>query len=309
MTREEKSRVIEDLTAQLAGTNVVYLADISGLNAETTSNLRRACFKAGIQLAVVKNTLLEKAMDASTNDYGDLPSILKGNTSILIAENGNAPAKIIKEFRKKSDKPLLKGAFIHHAVFIGDNQLDALIALKSKDEVIGEIIGLLQSPAKNVVSALKSSGGKLAGILKTLSEKLYFTNYLKTIEKMADLKQFADQLVNLTVKEVNELATILKDEYGIEPAAAAVVAGPAAGGSGDAPAAEEQTEFTVVLKEAGASKLAVVKAVKELTGLGLKEAKDLVDAAPSNIKEGVTKDEAEGLKKSLEEAGAVVELK
>jgi large subunit ribosomal protein L10 len=171
MTREEKSRVIEDLTAQLAGTNVVYLADISGLNAETTSNLRRACFKAGIQLAVVKNTLLEKAMEASNNDYGDLPSILKGNTSILIAENGNAPAKIIKEFRKKSDKPLLKGAFIHQAVFIGDNQLDALIALKSKDEVIGEIIGLLQSPAKNVVSALKSSGGKLAGILKTLSEK------------------------------------------------------------------------------------------------------------------------------------------
>ncbi|MBC7607149.1 MAG: 50S ribosomal protein L7/L12 [Burkholderiales bacterium] len=126
---------------------------------------------------------------------------------------------------------------------------------------------------------------------------------------MADLKQFADQLVNLTVKEVNELATILKDEYGIEPAAAAVMAGPAAGGGADAPAVEEQTEFTVVLKEAGASKLAVVKAVKELTGLGLKEAKDLVDAAPSNIKEGVTKDEAEGLKKSLEEAGAVVELK
>ena len=126
---------------------------------------------------------------------------------------------------------------------------------------------------------------------------------------MADLKQFAEQLVNLTVKEVNELATILKEEYGIEPDAAAVaVAGPVAGG-GDAAAAEEQTEFTVVLKDAGASKLAVVKAVKELTGLGLKEAKDLVDAAPANVKEGVSKDEAEGLKKSLEEAGAVVELK
>ena len=125
---------------------------------------------------------------------------------------------------------------------------------------------------------------------------------------MADLKQFAEQLVNLTVKEVNELATILKDEYGIEPAAAAVVAGPAAGG-GDVAAAEEQTEFTVVLKDAGASKLAVVKAVKELTGLGLKEAKDLVDAAPANVKEAVSKDEAEGLKKALEEAGAVVELK
>ena len=122
---------------------------------------------------------------------------------------------------------------------------------------------------------------------------------------MADLKQFAEQLVNLTVKEVNELATILKDEYGIEPAAAAVVVS----GGGDAAAVEEQTEFTVVLKEAGSSKLAVVKAVKELTGLGLKESKDLVDSAPSNIKEGVTKDEAEGLKKSLEDAGAVVELK
>ncbi len=126
---------------------------------------------------------------------------------------------------------------------------------------------------------------------------------------MADLKQFAEQLVNLTVKDVNELATILKEEYGIEPAAAAAVAGPASGGGADAPAAEEQTEFTVVLKEAGASKLAVVKAVKELTGLGLKEAKDLVDGAPANIKEGITKDEAEGLKKSLEEAGAVVEVK
>ncbi len=122
---------------------------------------------------------------------------------------------------------------------------------------------------------------------------------------MADLKQFAEQLVNLTVKEVNELATILKDEYGIEPAAAAVVVS----GGGEAATEEVQTEFTVVLKEAGASKLAVVKLVKELTGLGLKEAKDIVDGAPSNIKEGVTKEEAEGLKKSLEEAGAVVELK
>ena len=125
---------------------------------------------------------------------------------------------------------------------------------------------------------------------------------------MADLKDFAEKLVNLTVKEVNELADIHKEEYGIEPAAAAaVVAGPAAGGGGEA--AEEQSEFTVVLKAAGGSKLAVVKLVKELTGLGLKEAKELVDNAPSNIKEGVAKDEAEGLKSSLEEAGAEVELK
>lgn len=125
---------------------------------------------------------------------------------------------------------------------------------------------------------------------------------------MADLKKVAETLVNLTVKEVNELADILKDEYGIEPAAAAVaVAGPAAGGGGEA--AEEKSEFDVVLKSAGASKLAIVKLVKELTGLGLKEAKDLVDGAPANLKEGVAKDEAEALKKSLEEAGAEVEIK
>ena len=124
---------------------------------------------------------------------------------------------------------------------------------------------------------------------------------------MADLKKFAEELVNLSVKDVNELATILKDEYGIEPAAAVAVAGPAAAGGGEA--AEEQTEFDVILKEAGGSKLKVVKTVKELTGLGLKEAKDIVDSAPKAVKEGVSKDEAEGIQKALEEAGAVVELK
>jgi large subunit ribosomal protein L10 len=171
MTREEKSQVIKDLTAQLADNTNIYLADISGLNAGTTSDLRRACFKANIKLAVVKNTLLEKAMEASDKDFGDLPSTLKGNTSIMYSETGNAPAKVIKNFRKKSDKPLLKGAFIEEAIYIGDEQLDALVEIKSKEEVIGDIIGLLQSPAKNVISALQSSGGKLAGIIKTLSEK------------------------------------------------------------------------------------------------------------------------------------------
>ena len=128
---------------------------------------------------------------------------------------------------------------------------------------------------------------------------------------MADLKAFAEQLVNLTVKEVNELATILKDEYGIEPAAAGavMVAGPAAGGADGGEAAAEKTSFDVILKASGPNKLAIVKLVKDLTGLGLKEAKDVVDAAPKAVKEGVSKDEAEGLKKSLEEAGAEVELK
>jgi large subunit ribosomal protein L10 len=154
MTREEKSIAIENLTAQLAGSNIVYLADISGLNADVTSNLRRACHKAGIKLEVVKNSLLAKAMEASENNYGELSETLTGNTSIFLADVANAPAKIMKDFRRKSDKPVLKGAYINSEIYIGDNLLDSLASLKSKEEVIGEIIGLLQSPAQRVISAL-----------------------------------------------------------------------------------------------------------------------------------------------------------
>ncbi len=171
MTREEKATVIEDLKAQLADNTTIYLADISGLDALTTSSLRRACFKANISLSVVKNTLLAKAMEASDKEFGELPEVLKGNTSLMFSETGNAPAKLIKSFRKKSDRPLLKGAFIEEAIYVGDDKLDTLVNIKSKEEVIGDIIALLQSPAKNVISGLKSGGGKLAGILKTLSEK------------------------------------------------------------------------------------------------------------------------------------------
>lgn len=171
MTREEKALVIEDLTARLAESATIYLADVSGLDAVATSNLRRACFKADIKLTVVKNTLLAKAMEASDKEFGALPEVLKGSTSLMLSNTGNAPAKIIKNFRKKSDKPLLKGAFIEEAVYIGDENLETLANIKSKEEVIGEIIGLLQSPVKNVISGLKSGGSKLAGILKTLSEK------------------------------------------------------------------------------------------------------------------------------------------
>lgn len=173
MTKEEKLVVIEGLTAQLAENTHIYLTDLSGLNADATSELRRACFKSDIKLAVIKNTLLAKAMEASEKDFGELPDVLKGNTSLMLSETGNAPAKLIKEFRKKrkSEKPLLKGAFIESAVYVGDDQLDVLVDIKSREELVGEIIGLLQSPAKNVVSALKSGGGKLAGILKTLSER------------------------------------------------------------------------------------------------------------------------------------------
>ena len=171
MTREEKLIQIEELTAVLNQAPTIYLADIAALDAATTSNLRRASFGKGIKLNVVKNTLLRKAMEASEKDFEGLYGVLKGNTSIMLAEAGNAPAKLIKEFRKKSDKPLLKGAWIEESVYVGDENLDMLTAIESKEELIGEVITLLQSPAKNVISALQSSGGTLAGLLKTLEER------------------------------------------------------------------------------------------------------------------------------------------
>ena len=171
MTREEKSKAITEITDVLSQNEIIYLTDISGLNSIETSNLRRLCFKSGVKLEVMKNTLLEKAMTASDKEFGDLLDTLKGNTSVMVADVGNAPAKVIKDFRKKSDKPILKGAIIESDIYLGDDQLELLANIKSKEEIIGEIILLLQSPAKNVISALKSSGNKLSGIIKTLSER------------------------------------------------------------------------------------------------------------------------------------------
>jgi large subunit ribosomal protein L10 len=171
MTREEKSVAISEILDVLKSNQNIYLTDISGLNALETSNLRRMCFKAGVKLSVVKNTLLEKAMDDSEKDFGELKETLNGNTSVMIAEVSSAPAKVIKNFRKKSERPILKGAMIEEDIYIGDDHLETLFAIKSKEELIGDIIMLLQSPAKNVISALSSGGGKLSGILQTLSNK------------------------------------------------------------------------------------------------------------------------------------------
>jgi len=172
MTKEEKAKYVDDLAVQLAENNVIYLTDTAELTVEVVGNLRRKAFNANVSMRVVKNTLLEKAMDrVEDKDFGDLRGTLKGATSIMFAETGNGPARLIKDFRKKEDKPILKGAYIDAGVYIGDDQLGMLADLKSKEEMIGEIIGLLQSPAKNVVSGLKGAGGKLAGILKTLEER------------------------------------------------------------------------------------------------------------------------------------------
>ena len=171
MKREEKYQIIESLTEKLKDGEVVYLTDTSELDVETINKLRRLCFRRNVKLQVVKNTLLRKAMEASEKNFEPLYEVLKGSTSIMISDTGNVPARLIKEFRKSSPKPILKGAYVQEAIFIGEEQLETLVNLKSKEELIGDLIGLLQSPARNVISALQSGGTTIAGVLKTLSEK------------------------------------------------------------------------------------------------------------------------------------------
>lgn len=171
MKKEEKDQLISSLEATLSDNPHIYLTDISGLDAENTSKLRRLAFKNGIKLVVVKNTLLKRAMVQSNKDLEPLFEVLKGGTSLMLSEVGNAPAKMIKQFRKESDKPILKGAYVEESIYIGDNELDMLVSIKSKDELLGDLIALLQSPAKNVVSALQSGGSTIAGLVKTLSER------------------------------------------------------------------------------------------------------------------------------------------
>ena len=173
MRIEDKKLLVEDIKSKLESSPVLYITDTSGLNAVQTSDLRRLCFNRQIKMQVVKNTLLRRAMEEVDNNYEELYDVLKGNTSLMFSETGNLPAKLIKEYTKKfkTEKPLLKGAFVEEVCYVGENQLEFLVNIKSKDELIGELIGLLQSPAKNVISALQSGGSTIAGIVKTLSER------------------------------------------------------------------------------------------------------------------------------------------
>lgn len=171
MTREEKTQKIEELTQELNEANTLYITDVSELNAEATSKLRRACFKKEVRLSVVKNKLLKKAMERSDKELDELVDTLAGPTAVMFSDTGNVPAKVIKDFRKDSEKPILKGAYVEEMVYLGDDQIEALTKIKSKDELIADVMALLQSPAKNVVSALQSGGNILTGVLETLSEK------------------------------------------------------------------------------------------------------------------------------------------
>jgi large subunit ribosomal protein L10 len=171
MTRDEKKKAIDSLAQKINESKHFYLTDISSLNSEDTSSLRRKCFEKDIKLVVVKNTILHKALEQCAGNYTELYDVLNNSTSIMFSEVGNTPARLIKEFRRKKDKPVLKAAYVQECVYIGDHLLDSLSNIKSKEELIGDIIVLLQSPAKNVISALQSGGQTLTGILKTLSDK------------------------------------------------------------------------------------------------------------------------------------------
>ena len=172
MTREEKNQAITELQELLQDSNVVYLTDASSLNSADTTKLRGECYKAEIKLQVVKNTLLRIAMERTEGrEYGELYDVLKGQTALMTSAVGNAPAKLIKEFRKTSERPTLKGAYVEEAVYIGDDQLKALTEIKSKDELLGELVGLLQSPMRNVLGALQSGGNTISGLVKALGER------------------------------------------------------------------------------------------------------------------------------------------
>lgn len=171
MTRDDKDQLINNLAQQISESKHFYLTNIEALDAEQSSSLRRKCFENEITLVVVKNTLLKKALEKIEGDYEELYPVLKENTSVMLTETGSAPAKLIKEFRKEWEKPVLKGAYVEECAYVGDDQLEVLASIKSKEELIGDIVGLLQSPAKNVVSALQSGGSTLAGLIKTLQEK------------------------------------------------------------------------------------------------------------------------------------------
>ncbi len=171
MTKEEKHDLVIALTEQMKEYGNFYITDTSNLTVAKVNDIRRKCYEVDITMQVTKNSLIKKAMEAVGGDFTPMYDTLKGSSSILFSKSATAPAKLIKQLRKKSDKPVLKSAYIDTAIFVGDNQLDTLINLKSKEQLIGEIIGLLQSPAKNVISALQSGGNILAGVVKTLQER------------------------------------------------------------------------------------------------------------------------------------------
>ena len=278
ISRDKKQAVVGDLSSLLANAKLTAFAHYAGLSVAELQQLRRDARAAGVTIKVVKNRLVRVAMQQTENLKSVETDALQGQLLYAVSVDDDvAPASVLAQFAKTHDALKLAGGFDADGTAYDEAGIKQLAALPSKNELIAQVLATLSAPLNDTLSGLS---GNLHALLDGVE----------------------------TVLQVNELKTILKDEYGIEPAAAvAAVAAPAAGDAGAA-AADEKTEFTVTLKDAGAQKVAVIKAVKEITGLGLGEAKALVDNAPSAIKEKVSKDDAEAAKKALEEAGATVEV-
>ena len=313
MERAEKREVVTALHDVFAKTGVVVVAHYAGLTVAQMTKLRSEMRSAGGQVKVAKNRLVKLALEGT--DAKGIADLLKGPTCLAFSADPIAAPKIAVKFAKANEKFVILGGAMGTTV-LDAKGVNSLADLPSLDELSGKLIGLLQAPASKIARTLNEPGAQLARVVRRLRQQGSGVTAMKpntrsqTYEdkSMADLQKIVDTLSSLTVLEAAELAKLLEEKWGVSAAAPVAMMAAAAGGAAAAPA-EEKTEFTVVLDRAGAQKINVIKEVRAITSLGLKEAKDLVEGAPKPVKEGVTKDEAEKIKKQLEAAGATVELK
>ena len=316
MDRSQKADLVAELKSVFTETSVVVITRNLGLSVAQSTELRLKMRDAGAQFKVAKNRLALIALEDTR--YKPIGDLLKGPTALATSEDPVAAAKVAVDFAKTHDKFEIVGGAMGDTV-LDVNGIKALAALPSLDELRATIVGLIQAPATKIARTINEPGAQLCtGLRRLRGPGCVRTSLSSTHDnwgecptkeyQMADIAKLVDQLSELTVLEAADLAKALEEKWGVS-AAAAVAAAPAAGGGAAAPAAEEKTEFDVILTGDGGKKINVIKEVRAITGLGLGEAKALVEGAPKAVKEGVNKDEAEKIKKQIEEAGGTVELK
>jgi len=308
LTREKKRKFTIELAERLRRAKCLVLADFTGMDAQDMNEARAKFREAGAECKVVRNTLLEKALEMAELEIRE--EYLEGPTALVLGyEDALAPVKAAVEVAKEKETFRLKGGLVEGRIF-GPEELKAVAALPSKEELMGQLVGVLGGPVYGLLYALQAPLLGFVMLLQTIAEKGEVKGGGTEVTK----EEIIEAIENMTVLELNELVQALKEKFGIEALAAPVAApavapGAPAAAPAEAAPAEEKTEFDVILTGFGDKKIQVIKAVREITGLGLKEAKELVESAPKPVKEGVSKEEAEEIKKKLEEAGATVEIK
>ena len=307
LTKERKREFVVELAERLRRTKCLVLADFTGMDAQDMNEARAKFREAGAECKVVRNTLLEKALKLAEMELKE--EFLEGPTALVLGyEDSVIPVKAAVEVAKERECFRLKGGMVEGRLF-GPEELKAVAALPPREDLLGQLAGVLGGPLYGLLYALQAPVAGLVALLQTLAERGEAKGGGTEVTK----EEIIEAIENMTVLELNELVQALKEKFGIEalaaPVAAAPVPGAAPAGAPEAAPAEEKTEFDVILTSFGDKKIQVIKAVREITGLGLKEAKELVESAPKPVKEGVSKEEAEEIKKKLEEAGATVEIK